>query len=197
MGGNALPYITLDTMMGSNWSFLPQRYLEDEVESCDGLVSPDYFLQITSNIQLHVQYSSPAHFNATIRSPLMTREDQATLNAEVSDRKSHLNEGSSLLFTTFIVPSLISLRPVLTCLKEVYPVFTLLTWLKDWVQSNPIRMKHCDNDSADKSDVISDPPELRLKEVLFWSHHLLATGKRKNIMHWASELELWVISKPG
>lgn len=36
-----------------------------------------------------------------------------------------------------------------------------------------------------------------MKECVLWSHHLLATGKRKDIVNWASELQLYGISKPG
>jgi hypothetical protein len=48
----------------------------------------------------------------------------------------------------------------------------------------------------------SSPPETcaqdaRLKRALLWSHHLLAQSKRKAIVDWSSELDLWAISKPG
>ncbi|GJN92109.1 hypothetical protein Rhopal_005138-T1 [Rhodotorula paludigena] len=38
---------------------------------------------------------------------------------------------------------------------------------------------------------------LQLKTVLLWSHHLLATSKRKDIVAWSTELELYGLSKPG
>ncbi|GAA5955322.1 hypothetical protein JCM8115_001914 [Rhodotorula mucilaginosa] len=38
---------------------------------------------------------------------------------------------------------------------------------------------------------------LQLKIVLMWSHHLLATSKRKDIVAWSHELQLWVLSRPG
>jgi hypothetical protein len=37
----------------------------------------------------------------------------------------------------------------------------------------------------------------RIMRVLIWSHHLLATSKRKDIIDWCLELSLWGISKPG
>ncbi len=33
--------------------------------------------------------------------------------------------------------------------------------------------------------------------IIFWSHHLLSTGKRRNIVDWCAELDLWGISRPG
>ncbi|PRP79763.1 RWD domain containing 2B, partial [Planoprotostelium fungivorum] len=33
--------------------------------------------------------------------------------------------------------------------------------------------------------------------VVIWSHHLLATSKRKDILEWSEELDLCTISKPG
>jgi len=39
------------------------------------------------------------------------------------------------------------------------------------------------------------PP--RYKRLLLWSHHLLATGKRKSIVSWSRELDLAGFSRPG
>lgn len=41
------------------------------------------------------------------------------------------------------------------------------------------------------------PTSITIKQLLFWSHHLKATSKRKDIVQWGSELGLWGISKPG
>lgn len=38
---------------------------------------------------------------------------------------------------------------------------------------------------------------LQLKTTLLWSHHLLATSKRKDIIAWSHELELWGLARPG
>lgn len=37
----------------------------------------------------------------------------------------------------------------------------------------------------------------QLKTTLLWSHHLLATSKRKDIVAWSTELSLYGLSKPG
>jgi hypothetical protein len=33
--------------------------------------------------------------------------------------------------------------------------------------------------------------------IIFWSHHLLSTAKRRSIQEWCTELQLWGISRPG
>jgi hypothetical protein len=38
---------------------------------------------------------------------------------------------------------------------------------------------------------------IHLKCTLIWSHHLLATSKRKDIVAWSTELLLFGCSKPG
>lgn len=42
-----------------------------------------------------------------------------------------------------------------------------------------------------------EPSPVRLKGALLWSHHLLATSKRKDIQHWSTELNVWAIAKIG
>lgn len=36
-----------------------------------------------------------------------------------------------------------------------------------------------------------------VKTALFWSHHLLATSKRKDLQHWSTELGVWTLAKIG
>jgi len=38
---------------------------------------------------------------------------------------------------------------------------------------------------------------VRIGRILFRSHHLLSTEKRKSILTWCSELQLWGVSKVG
>ncbi|KAF4549926.1 Hypothetical protein D9617_19g102310 [Elsinoe fawcettii] len=49
-----------------------------------------------------------------------------------------------------------------------------------------------DQQSADQSGT-----EQKIKLVLLWSHHLLATSKRKDIVSWSRELHLSGFSRPG
>lgn len=43
----------------------------------------------------------------------------------------------------------------------------------------------------------SGPTPVRMKSALLWSHHLLATSKRKDIQHWSTDLKVWAIAKIG
>lgn len=51
--------------------------------------------------------------------------------------------------------------------------------------------------SSRQADLAEPTKNVRLKSALLWSHHLLATSKRKDIQHWAVELEVWAIAKLG
>jgi len=54
-------------------------------------------------------------------------------------------------------------------------------------------------DETDKSIIPTthEHTSIHVKFAIIWSHHLLATSKRKDIIEWSDELGLWGISKPG
>lgn len=57
-----------------------------------------------------------------------------------------------------------------------------------------------DNDhgtSDDANDQYRTTKAPKIKRILFWSHHLLATSKRKDIVSWSRELHLSGFSRPG
>lgn len=153
---------------------------------------PDFSLRLDdSDAHLHIQYTKlqPQAFTATIFAPAMPRERQAELNAELALRQAETDDGEwtpgADQDRTKRLPSAIE-----------YPVFTLFTEMREWVASRPLATATL-SDPPPRQLKPTEPPRLCLKEVLIWSHHLLATGKRKSIIQWATELEIWGISKPG
>jgi hypothetical protein len=70
----------------------------------------------------------------------------------------------------------------------------LALFLQNHLNENPLPAVPAE--SQEESQV-EEAPDLCLKRVLIWSHHLLAISKRKDIVNWASELQLWGYSKPG
>ena len=50
---------------------------------------------------------------------------------------------------------------------------------------------------AEKYSRLSSANGLHIKRTLLWSHHLLATSKRKDIIVWSRELHLGGYSRPG
>ncbi|GAA93596.1 uncharacterized protein L969DRAFT_64578 [Mixia osmundae IAM 14324] len=74
------------------------------------------------------------------------------------------------------------------------PLFSLLNDLRAWLVDHPLEADH--TGSVEEAA----PPcttTVTLKTVLFWSHHLKSTIKRKDIHAFSSELGLWTIARPG
>ncbi|KAK4701626.1 hypothetical protein P7C70_g4605, partial [Phenoliferia sp. Uapishka_3] len=145
----------------------------------DELPLPDFSLRLSDiQVWLHVQYTGfgPGDFLASVSALAISRDDQVKLSHELMNRRESLRE------------------------DEEYPVFTLYTDLREWLESHPFAVPSPPSQQPaprDPVDVNNDSTDICLKEVLIWSHHLLATGKRKNIIQWAAELEIWGIAKPG
>lgn len=51
--------------------------------------------------------------------------------------------------------------------------------------------------SSENMDLVDQGKPVSLKSALLWSHHLLATSKRKDIQHWSVELRVWAVAKIG
>lgn len=83
---------------------------------------------------------------------------------------------------------------------DTFPLFDLTSTLRDWITANPVPPTAATKRlslEATTRPARQRPSSLRLKVTLLWSHHLLATGKRKDIVQWSTELKLWGLSKPG
>lgn len=64
--------------------------------------------------------------------------------------------------------------------QDAFPVFSLYTALREYVQQT---LQDVGTGSAASFSAKADEPNtIRIKRVLIWSHHLLATGKRKLIV---------------
>lgn len=144
-----------------------------------GTPAPDCFpsllLKIAPSIDLLVEYRPSERPSFTLHAATLERDDQARLAAEV-EREKEENE-----------------RDIATL-----PVFTLFTSIKEWIGNNPLKSTITPPEKGDRrpSSLPSTGP-IKLKCTLIWSHHLLATSKRKDIVSWSSELNLYGISKPG
>lgn len=80
--------------------------------------------------------------------------------------------------------------------------FALANALRDWLAEAGIEPRASDEQAHGRQGAHGQHQQrvrgpLHLKLALLWSHHLLATSKRRDIVAWASELDLYVISKPG
>ncbi|GAA6002792.1 hypothetical protein JCM10207_007684 [Rhodosporidiobolus poonsookiae] len=152
-----------------------QGVLDGGEELHDDLPLPHLSLTLAPGVDLLVEYRSSAGPDLSLHALVLQREQQELLAEEV-DRLREKNETE----------------------WEHLPVFTAFTALKEWLAANPLVSSRR---SAPKPP--SSPPRprpsgpLQLKVVLLWSHHLLATSKRKDIVTWSTELELWGFSKPG
>ncbi|SCZ90508.1 BZ3500_MvSof-1268-A1-R1_Chr1-3g02032 [Microbotryum saponariae] len=145
------------------------------------LVLPEYSLCLAPEAHLRIQHASPlsSNFKPTLHAPSVSRTDHDRLSRELTSRLDELNRQG-----------------------EEYPVFNLFTSLRESLALNPLTEptrpsrpgQGVDGHHEDKCIAIK---ELRSKCTLLWSHHLLATGKRKKIVQWSTELGLWGISKPG
>ena len=51
--------------------------------------------------------------------------------------------------------------------------------------------------SSSEPHVTVPPKQLAMRRVIFWSHHLVAPSKRKELTAWCAELSVWGILKLG
>ncbi|GAA5965467.1 hypothetical protein JCM3765_003292 [Sporobolomyces pararoseus] len=137
---------------------------------------PSLLLKIAPSAKLLVEYKVDERPTFTLRAATLEREDQAKLAAEVEREKKENEEDVGTL-----------------------PVFTLFTSIKEWLASNPLIANGPKEEKEDERRPIAPPGtgSIALKCTLIWSHHLLATSKRKDIVAWSTELKLFGISKPG
>ncbi|KAH8926027.1 hypothetical protein BT69DRAFT_1215854, partial [Atractiella rhizophila] len=80
-----------------------------------------------------------------------------------------------------------------------FPLFDIIMRLREYLSDNPIipTTESAPSITASASTFTPLAEINRSKLVLFWSHHLLATSKRKSIVDWCDELGLWGVAKPG
>ncbi|KAM0754422.1 DUF1115-domain-containing protein [Meredithblackwellia eburnea MCA 4105] len=144
----------------------------------EGLHSlPNFSVVLSHIIRLRVVYrsASPASFQTSIFAPSISRD----YHVEITKELARLKEGTAGD-------------------DEELPLFTLFTNLQAYLAFNPLPEASADPLPL---SVVQSPsqslPPLLLKQVLIWTHHLLATSKRKDIIQWSAELDIWSISKPG
>lgn len=136
---------------------------------------PSLLLRIAPSAELLVEYKLDERPAFTLHAATLEREDQAKLAAEVERERKENDQDI-----------------------ETLPVFTLFTSIKSWLASNPLVTTVSTEAKEEERRTI--PPTtgpIALKCTLIWSHHLLATSKRKDIVAWSTELKLFGISKPG
>ncbi|GAA6013370.1 hypothetical protein JCM11491_006369 [Sporobolomyces phaffii] len=162
------------------------RWVDDEVEAqwASAMTNPDcpaptslpsLLLRIAPLADLLVEYQSDGRPIFTLHAATLEREEQARLAAEV-DRETKQNEQEI----------------------STLPVFTLFTSIKEWLASNPIQtIDEPTSAQPTQPRPLPGVGPIALKVTLIWSHHLLATSKRKDIVAWSTELRLWGIAKPG
>ncbi|GAA6040366.1 hypothetical protein JCM8097_007578 [Rhodosporidiobolus ruineniae] len=148
--------------------------LADDEPPNDDLPLPSLSLRLAPSVDLTVQYRNDARPVLAIHSLALGREEQARIAQELEEQARRVQDEDDPL-----------------------PVFTIFTALQAYLALHP------PSSSRQASAEPAPPPKppssgpLQLKVTLFWSHHLLATGKRKDIVAGSSELELFGLSKPG
>ncbi|BGP21381.1 DUF1115 domain containing protein [Rhodotorula toruloides] len=157
----------------ARWAWEP--VLDGPAELDDlSLPLPTISLRISDSIELTAEYRAhPAPPELSLHCLRLERDEQADLRRQLEEVFKRCQDEADPL-----------------------PVFNVLTALQEYLAAHP---------PASASHP-STPPNLtrphhfgrlQLKTVLMWSHHLLATSKRKDIVAWSTELELWGLSKPG
>ncbi|GAA5828241.1 hypothetical protein JCM11251_002653 [Rhodosporidiobolus azoricus] len=150
-----------------------QPVLSDERPLQDDLPVPSLSLTLSPKVDLAVLYRAHGPPAFSLHTLVLEREEQASLAHVVEEKAKEVQD-------------------------EPLPVFTLYTALQEWIASNPLMSSR--QPSAEPAPAPPRRPKpgpLQLKTTLLWSHHLLATSKRKDIVAWSTELELWGLAKPG
>ena len=73
----------------------------------------------------------------------------------------------------------------------------LVEGFKDWLENQTATRSQEVKDAAGIKASGTKTKKTRIKRALLWSHHLLATSKRKDIVTWSRELHLGGFSRPG
>ena len=89
----------------------------------------------------------------------------------------------------------------LTLLSTELPMVYVYSALQEFIQQleeeeESTHLAEIRRASTQESNTVVPRP-VRLKSALLWSHHLLATSKRKDIQHWSTELNVWAVAKIG
>ncbi|MBW0534182.1 hypothetical protein O181_073897 [Austropuccinia psidii MF-1] len=139
----------------------------------------EYTLQITFTIS--VDYPQLAHPNLAISSNHLTRVDQIQFNEDFkawisSNSNDRPPIGESCL--DILIDKVIDLSHNFTCLSDLNP--KNLSCIQSQSVAQTLSLDHLD-----------------MAWSVFWMHHIMATGKRKNIISWARELNIRGWSKPG
>ncbi|GAA5885482.1 hypothetical protein JCM3774_003365 [Rhodotorula dairenensis] len=141
----------------------------------DKLPRPSLSLLLCDRAELAVQYTDTEELPAmTLHCAGLEREDQMQLTGEFEAIQERTRrEGAPL------------------------PVFTVYAALQEHLAAHPPTAAAVAAGPAALGTPKQGSEPLQLKVVLLWSHHLLATSKRKDIVAWSHELQLWVLSRPG
>lgn len=164
------------------------------------LQPPTFSLRISADPDVRVSFSyqrddSPA--DCSVSGPHLTRGAQALLPARLDDALREARDERALASaasSSFVTP--------VSNLVVALPLFNVSERMRQIVLDDP---EICDAlagcrpraEPPPAPAAPQRPSTITIKRLLFWSHHLKATSKRKDIVQWGSELELWGISKPG
>lgn len=168
---------------------------EFDSEQLGSSIPPQPFslrLRESGLILLRVEYfvEEGRRFEVEIHAPSMERGQHVLLNEELGRQSELLREEGPSFYRSERTRSELFGRS-----DADYPIFSLFSSLREFIESLPNLDPPPEESTPTISTVLQE--DLRLKECVLWSHHLLATGKRKDIVNWASELQLYGISKPG
>ncbi|KAK4055173.1 hypothetical protein OIV83_000453 [Microbotryomycetes sp. JL201] len=147
-----------------------EKALEDASEHCGGLIAPSFSLKLADQVSIHCHASKETAPILTLHAASLSREDQVRLNTALT-------------------------KQLEVAATEEHPTLSVYVFMQEYLATNPPASPK--PPSVAESNEARQALDPKTKVVLFWSHHLLATGKRKNIVQWSSELGLWGISKPG
>ncbi|GAA5997175.1 uncharacterized protein JCM10292_000077 [Rhodotorula paludigena] len=148
--------------------------LADAADLTPSLPLPTLSLRLVGDTTLTAEYRRPPekpHF--TLLCLTLDREEQAGLRRALDEAVEAVQSGD-----------------------EPLPVFTVYTALQEHLAAHP-PVSSAPSDRPVQPARPRPTGPLQLKTVLLWSHHLLATSKRKDIVAWSTELELYGLSKPG
>ncbi|BGP28539.1 hypothetical protein JCM10296v2_000275 [Rhodotorula toruloides] len=134
---------------------------------------PTLSLRLSDSIELTAEYRThPAQPELSLHCLRLERDEQAELRRQLEEVSKRVQDEDDPL-----------------------SVFNVFTALQEYLTAHP--PSSASHPSPSPALARPPPGPLQLKTVLMWSHHLLATSKRKDIVAWSTELELWGLSKPG
>lgn len=156
---------------------------------------PGLSLKLSRRALLVVQYTGwdLRQIECSLRTPALTRLQQRDANAELSKLLLTLASEQGEIRAALVLQINHTYRQL--DLTDPYTLFSLYNSMNSYMSSLPIPRPE---PASQSSRVVSlAAPKYVVKQVLFWSHHLLASSKRKDILNWSRELALWGIIKPG